>query len=101
MPDEYATRKDLDGLGGRLGNMEVCFARFQGCVENGITTIQGNDEIQFEKIKKLESDMHELEIGMIKMRDDLISKLSVRLSLIIGSATVLIVAIQVASMLTK
>jgi hypothetical protein len=101
MPDEYASRRDLDGIGERISSVEVNFARFQGSVDKSISTIQCENQIQFEKIDCLEDHMHVLELGIQKMRDDVIGKISGRISLVVGLATILILGVQIVVMIQK
>lgn len=99
MSDEFAARKDVDSIGIKVNGLCVDFARCQGRNEGIIIDLQRDTLAQWEGINELKSELHLLETGMLKMRDDMVNKISARLGIIISVATILIIAIQVASMI--
>lgn len=91
MSDDFATRKDVNGLGAKVNGLCVDFARCSGRNEGLISELQRDTALQWEELNSVKEEIHNLAIGIQTMRDDMIGKISVRLGIVITVATALII----------
>jgi hypothetical protein len=85
--DLQAVKTDLAGYGKRLNVAEV----EQGKQGVRLDKLESWTRDQEEKLDDLSRETHNLALGIQKMRDDIVVKISTRLGIIVGIATILII----------
>ena len=89
VPDEFATKKDLDGFGQRVNEHDV---RFEGHRKD-IKTLRKDVDDHETLISDLDGDIHRIELGIATMRDSIINVITKRMGIYFAIATFLIAII--------
>lgn len=87
MSDDFATRVEVDGIGRRINRAEVAHAALQAELRQRVAGLESWTQDQEQGLKELNTEMHVLDVKVSGMKDEIVSKLSTRIGIMIAVMT--------------
>lgn len=101
MPDEYATRTELNGFGSCVNRIKEKLAACAGDKGARLTAVENWVKDLDKKSESTLQSIHVLELNMSNLGNELVKKMSVRMGIFIAIATTLITAVQIWAAVVK
>ena len=94
MPEECVTRQEFNGLGACINKMKTVQASCMSEKEIRLKTLETWTRNQEDKLDELKDNQHGIRLGVAALKDEVIQKVSNRVTVIVGIMTAVFIAAQ-------